>query len=66
MTLISKGIKVSKICKTEREVYVFERDMPAKHGLLFSKIPYMIGKANLSILNEEERNMLLRDVQINP
>ena len=47
MTLISKGIKVEKVCKTEREVFVFERDMPAKYNLLFSGIPYTIGKINL-------------------
>ena len=44
MTLISKGINVSKICKTERECFVFERDMPAKYNLLFTKIPYAVGK----------------------
>ncbi len=48
MTLISKGIKVEKICTTEREVYIFNRDMPAKYGLLFTDIPYVIGKTNLN------------------
>ena len=47
MSLISKGIKVEKVCTTEREVFNFERDMPAKNGLLISGIPYIIGKRNL-------------------
>lgn len=47
MTLISKGIKVEKICKSEIECFKFERDMPAKYNLLFSKIPYVIGKRYL-------------------
>ena len=47
MTLVSKGIKVEKICTTEKEAFIFERDMPAKHQLLFSKIPYAIGKRYL-------------------
>ena len=50
MTLISKGIREEKICTTEREVFVFERDMPAKHGLLFSKTPYIVGKTNLNAI----------------
>jgi len=44
MTLLSKGIKVTKVCKNERECFKFERDMPAKYNLLFSKTPYVIGK----------------------
>lgn len=44
MTLISKGLKVKKVCKSEKEVFLFERDMPAKYGLLYSKKPYAIGK----------------------
>jgi hypothetical protein len=44
MTLISEGIKVEKVCSTQREIFTFERDMPAKYGLLFSKKPYVIGK----------------------
>jgi len=47
ITLISKGIKVSKVCLTKRDIEVFERDMPAKHNLLFSNIPYVIGKKYL-------------------
>ena len=47
MTLISKGIKVEKICTTEKEAFIFERDMPAKYELLFTKIPYAIGKRYL-------------------
>ena len=43
MTLISKGIKFEKICKNDREIYKFERDIPAKFGLLFSGKPYVIG-----------------------
>ena len=50
MTLLAKGIKVEKVCTTERQVFNFERDMPAKYNLLFSKIPYMIGKRNLNAL----------------
>ena len=48
MTLISKGIKVEKICTTQHEVFIFERDIPAKYHLLFSKTPYIIGKINLN------------------
>jgi hypothetical protein len=47
MSLISKGIKVEKVCTNQREVFTFERDMPAKYNLLFSGIPYVIGKRNL-------------------
>lgn len=50
MTLIAKGIKVEKICTSEKEVFNFERDMPAKYNLLFSKTPYMIGKMDLEAL----------------
>ncbi len=52
MTLIAKGIKVEKTCKTQREVRTFERDMPAKYDLLFSSEPYMIGKVNLNTITE--------------
>ena len=48
MTLIAKGIKVEKICTTEREVFTFKRDMPAKYDLLYSKKPYAIGERNLN------------------
>lgn len=48
MTLIAKGIKVSKICKSEKEVFIFSRDYPAKYGLLFSKKPYIIKTLYLS------------------
>jgi hypothetical protein len=47
MTLVSKGIKVEKIVTTEKGAYIFERDMPAKYNLLFTNIPYMIGRTNL-------------------
>ena len=47
MTLLSKGIKVEKICTTEKEAFIFERDMPAKYQLLFTKITYAIGKRYL-------------------
>lgn len=50
MTLISKGIKVEKICKTEKECFIFERDIPAKYDLLFSKKPYLIGRKNMEAL----------------
>jgi hypothetical protein len=51
MTLISKGIKVEKICNNEKEAFIFERDMPAKYNLLYSKIPYAIGKMYLPLTN---------------
>jgi hypothetical protein len=47
IALISKGINIEKVCTTEREVHTFERDMPAKHNLLFSNKPYLIKKVNL-------------------
>lgn len=47
MSLLAKGIKIEKICTNMWEVYVFERDMPCKHGLLFSKTPYIVGKVYL-------------------
>jgi len=49
MSLISKGVKVEKICYSERECFIFERDMPAKYNLLFTNIPYVVGKLNLEI-----------------
>ena len=48
MSLISKDVNIKKICRTQREVFTFERDMPAKYDLLFSKKPYVIGKRNLN------------------
>jgi hypothetical protein len=42
MTLISKGIKVKKVCNNNSEVRKFERDMPAKYNLLFKNIPFLI------------------------
>ena len=43
LTLISKGVKVTKVCKNEREVAIFKRDMPAKYHLLFqTDTPYAI------------------------
>ena len=48
MSLISKGVNIKKVCRTQREVFTFERDMPAKYDLLFSKKPYLIGKRNLN------------------
>jgi len=44
MTLLAKGVKVTKQCKNDYEAYIFERDMPAKYNLLFTKTPYVIGK----------------------
>jgi len=44
MSLLSKGIKVTKVCKNEIECFKFERDMPAKYNLLFTNIPYIICK----------------------
>lgn len=38
MTLIGEnGIKVSKLCRNERECDVFERDMPVKYELAMQK-----------------------------
>ena len=51
MTLISKEVNIEKICTTESQIYKFKRDMPAKHGLLFSKKPYIIGKVYLDNIN---------------
>ena len=47
MTLLSKNLKIEKKCNTERECFVFERDMPAKYNLLFSKETYIIVKKYL-------------------
>jgi hypothetical protein len=47
MTLISKGLKVSKICTTEKEVRNFERDMPYKYNLTNKNISFAIGSKNL-------------------
>jgi len=40
--LISKWIKVLKVCKSNIEIEKFKRDIPAKYNLLFSDIPYVI------------------------
>lgn len=48
MTLLSKGVKVSKECKNDYEAYIFERDMPAKYNLLFTKTPYIIQRTYLN------------------
>jgi len=48
MSLLSKGIKVTKVCKNEIECFKFERDMPAKYNLLFTNIPYIIGKRRIA------------------
>ena len=51
MSLITTGkVVCEKVCKTEYECMIFERDMPAKHGFLFSGKPYAIGKTNLDYL----------------
>lgn len=50
MSLVSKGVNIKKVCKSDRECFLFERDMPAMHNLLFSKIPYVIGKKNLDLI----------------
>ncbi len=48
LTLIAKGIKVTKVCKNEREVAIFKRDMPAKYRLLFqTETPYAIQEKEL-------------------
>ena len=47
MSLMAKDVNIVKICTTEWEVYTFYRDMPSKHGLLFSGKPYIIGEMKL-------------------
>lgn len=47
MILLAKGIKVTKVCRNSNECFKFERDMPAKFNLLFTKTPYVIGKINI-------------------
>ena len=42
VTFITKGIRVSKICKNEFYVEKFRQDMAAKYNVLFSTIPYII------------------------
>ena len=37
-----KGDVVTKNCENLAEAFLFERDMPAKHGVLFTKTPYII------------------------
>ena len=49
MSLISKYVNIKKICKTEREVFTFKRDMPSKYDLVFYRTPYVIGERNLDI-----------------
>lgn len=51
MSLISKNVNVDRICKTEYECYIFQRDIPAKYSLLFSKTPYAVGRLNLDAIN---------------
>ncbi len=51
MALIAPGIKVKKIVKTEKQATIFERDMPAKHKLLFTKIPYVIVRKYLDAID---------------
>ena len=48
LTLISKNIKVEKICLTNTEINNFYRDMPSKYGLLFTKIPYAINEKQIN------------------
>ncbi len=43
VTLLARGIKVTKICKNDLQIQKFERDMPAKYNLLFTSTPYIIG-----------------------
>jgi hypothetical protein len=50
MVLLAKGVRVEKVVSTERDAFVFERDMPAKHGLLYSKTPYAVGRLNLELI----------------
>ena len=40
--IAGRGDVVTKVCKTQLDAFLFERDMPAKYGVLFSKTPYMI------------------------
>lgn len=51
MKLMSKDVNIEKVCKNMWEVYTFERDMPAKHKLLFSKKPYIIATYYLDAIN---------------
>ena len=44
MTLIAKDLKITKICKSQKEVRIFKRDVPARYNLLFSGKPYVIGE----------------------
>jgi hypothetical protein len=48
VTFITKGIKVSKICKNEYYIEKFRQDMAAKYNVLFTTIPYMIKKEPLN------------------
>lgn len=41
---MSKDVNIEKVCTNLWEVYTFERDMPTKYGLQFSRKPYIIGK----------------------
>lgn len=47
----ANGVNVEKVCKNMWEVYTFERDMPTKHKLQFSKIPYVIATYYLDNIN---------------
>ncbi len=47
MTLIAKNLEITKVCKNEIEAFKFERDMPAKYNLLYSKKSYIIGRIEL-------------------
>jgi hypothetical protein len=48
--LMAKGINIEKVCTNLWEVYTFERDMPCKHGLLFSKKPYIVATIYLDAI----------------
>jgi hypothetical protein len=50
MVLSGPGVYIEKICTNLWDVYVFERDIPTKHGLQFSKKPYYIGKTYLDAI----------------
>lgn len=40
--ITADGILETKLCKDDYQAYVFARDMPAKHGLLYSGKAYII------------------------
>ena len=56
MKLMSKGVNIEKVCTNLWEVYIFERDMPTKHGLQFSGKPYVVAKIDLDAIERTSIN----------